>query len=291
MGEILKAAGVRVVHEPLNRRFGMQGVSIAYPYAEFQGESHVRLVDDAVTMSRPWNRSSRDIQARGLRKIAFKLTGGRSGLRWSALRMRKWLGMPHASVCMKDPFMSLATPWLVGHHGLKAICLVRHPAGIHYSTGKQSWRFSVNNLRQQSELIERYGSDITDTQWDMAEEYAAASIAVLWKLMWRVNHAFARRDDRLKLVTHESLCLQPLQTVQSICEHFDIAFTPALDGFVREHSMGGRVEAEDGRTHDFKRDSRAIPDVWRGKISKDDEAMIQAIAGRDVESIYGSWQS
>jgi hypothetical protein len=287
IGEILKRAGVCVVHEPLNERYGMKDVSIAYPYAERSEDSYVSLIDDAVCMTRTWNKDAAYLQSEGLRKLAYRIFGGRSGLRWSALRIRKQLRLGKESLCLKDPFMSLATPWLVENYRLKVICMVRHPAAIHYSTDKQQWRFDVNNLRRQPALIDRYGQDITDEQWALAEKHAAASTAILWKLMWRVNSSVAASNSRLKVVTHESLCLQPLDVAQAICEHFDIAFTATLQDFVREHSVGTRAEAEGGRIHDFRRDSSAIPDAWRGKVSSFDEDLILEIAGQEILTVYG----
>jgi len=57
--------------------------------------------------------------------------------------------------------------------------------------------------------------------------------------------------------------------------------------FVREHSGGTRAEAEDGRIHDFRRDSSAIPDAWRGKVSSFDEDLILEIAGQEILTVYG----
>jgi hypothetical protein len=286
-GELLKGAGVTVVHEPLNQLFGMTGVPVSYPHVQSPDSALKELIDDAVFMRRSWNKDTASIQAKGVKKIIYRITGGKSGLRWGWLRMRKWIGFPVQSICLKDPFLSLATPWLVEHHGLKSLCLVRHPAAIHYSTEKQNWRFDVGNLRRQEDLIERYGQGITQGQWAMAEQHAAASIAVLWKLMWRINSRLAARDERLKIITHESLCMQPVESARSICAHFDIPFTSELEAFVREHSGGDRAEAEQGRTHDFKRDSKAIPDSWRGKLSGDDEEMIADIAGAEIMEVYG----
>jgi len=87
----------------------------------------------------------------------------------------------------------------------------------------------------------------------------------------------------------ESLILKPIESVKIIRRHFDIAFTPTLEQFVLEHAVGDRVEAENGRTHDFKRNSTALVDVWRGRLSQKVEDLIQNIAGAEVRIQYGSW--
>jgi hypothetical protein len=289
VGEILKQAGICVVHEPLNERFGMSGIPIAYPYCETSSDKFVGLLDDAVSLARPWNKDVTYLQAKGIYRQLYKISGGRSGLRWDWLRLRRAMGLSVRQVCIKDPFMSLATPWLVRGYGLSVVCMVRHPAAIHHSTEKQKWRFDVENLLRQPELIARYGRDIPDQHWELARNHAAASIAVLWKLMIRVNTTLAQSDTRLMLVKHEDLCIYPQDVAEAIAVHLGVPFTEKLAQFVADHSEGDRVQAQDNRTHDFKRKSSGIPDAWRGRLDKSDELMMQEIVAEDVIRYYGCW--
>lgn len=289
VGEILRQAGVTVIHEPLNEQFGMAGVPIAYPFVEKAGDVFARLLDDAVTLERPWNKDASFLKVGGIRHHLYALTGGRSGLLWGWLRLSRVLGLSPGRVCLKDPFMTLATPYLVSEHGLKVVCMVRHPAAIHYSTEKQNWRFDVDNLLRQPELVSRYGADILDSHWDMARKHAAASIAILWKFMVRINTALAREHKRLLIISHEELCLVPQETARCICNHFGFVFPPKLERFVTWHSEGGSAEARDGKTHDFLRNTRALVDEWRNRIAKNDEAMMREISGEDVSNFYGKW--
>lgn len=289
VGDILRHAGVSIVHEPLNEDFGMSDVPMAYPFVESRSDACSQLLDDAINLSRPWNKDTTYIQARGIHRWIYALSGGRSGLRWGWLRFRTKFGIAPTHLCLKDPFMSLATPYLVKYHGVNVVCMVRHPAAIHYSTEKQNWRFDVDNLLNQPELIARYGADIPRWHWNLAHEHAAASIALLWKLMMRINVALAQENKRLLMIRHEELCIKPQETARSICKHFGIPYTPALKQFVFEHSEGDRAEARDGITHDFRRNSRALVNVWRGRISGEDEAMMREIVGEEVDRYYGKW--
>lgn len=287
-GEILKRAGVCVIHEPLNQRFGMVGIPIAYPFSENSNGVYAPLLDDAVNFARPWNKDVSHIGATGWKRRLYSLTGGRSGLRWERVRLLRSVGLQKSKVCLKDPFMSLATPYLVREKGIRVICLIRHPAAIHYSTAKQNWRLDIENLIRQPELMEKYGNDISAVHWTLAKENAAASIAILWKLMVRINTQL-HSETGLKLVTHEALCLEPVETASQICSHFGIPFTPKLERYVLEHSGGARVEAIGNRTHDFVRNSQAIPDAWRGRLNAYDEAVMREIVGEEVISYYGQW--
>jgi len=287
VGKLLQQAGVVVVHEPLNERFGMRDVPIAYPYVDGADNAYAPLLDDAVDFHRAWNKDVTYIKAQGLRKKMYQILGGRSGVRWDVLRLKSLLHLMPNKVCLKDPFMSLATPYLVKHHQLKVVCMVRHPAAIHYGTEKQSWRFDINNLRRQEKLVESVAADVPEQHWDMADKHAAASIALLWKLMLRINQSLEKESSNLKLITHEDLCIAPLDIAKAICSHLGVLYTPKLNEFVLEHSQGSRVEAKAGQTHDFKRDSKSIPTAWVGKLSKSDEKMIWDIAGAEIEQVYG----
>lgn len=289
VGKLLQQAGVKVVHEPLNERFGMRGVPIAYPYVDDVDNEYASLLDDAVIFRRTWNKDVTYIKAQGLRKRMYQVLGGRSGVRWGMLRLRSLLHLMPAKVCLKDPFMSLATPYLVKHHKLKVLCMVRHPAAIHCSTAKQAWRFDIANLHKQKKLVQDFASDIPERHWQLAEEHAAASIAILWKLMLRVNQYVEKNSSLLKLITHEDLCVSPLPVVNQICSHLSIPLSAGVEAFVLENSQGNRVEAKDGKTHDFKRNSKLLADAWRNKIYSDDECILQDIVGDDVANYYGKW--
>jgi len=286
VGKLLQQAGVTVVHEPLNEQFGMKNIPIAYPFVQSREDIYAPLLNDAVTFSQPWNKDVTHLQSHGLRKQLYKLLGGRSGVRWDILRLRRLLGALPGQVCLKDPFMSLATPYLVHHHRLKVLCMIRHPAAIHYGTEKQQWRFDINNLRKQIDLVDDFAEDIPVHHWDMADKHAAASIALLWKLMLRINQKVEKESPLIKLMTHEHLCVHPVDAAQDICQHFKITFTHKLEKFVMDHSQGTRVEARQGQTHDFKRDSKAIPNAWVGNLAKEDEQMIWDIAGAEIEQVY-----
>jgi hypothetical protein len=144
-------------------------------------------------------------------------------------------------------------------------------------------------LLRQPELIARYGADIPDRHWDLAHEHAAASIALLWKLMMRINVALAEENKRLLMILHEELCVEPQETAHRICKHFGIPYTSALKQFMSEHSEGDRTEAREGETHNFHRNSRALVDVWRGRINDEDENIMKKIVAEEIEGIYGKW--
>jgi hypothetical protein len=287
VGKLLRKGGVCIVHEPLNEDFGMEGVSIAYPYVTDEVSTYQFLLNDMVKFQRVWSKDSSHVTANSIRKNIYALTGGRSGLRWWQLRFRMKFGFEPRQVCFKDPFMSLATPYVVKKHRIKTVCMVRHPAAIHYSTAKQGWRFDIQNLRRQGELIAAFAEDISDKQWQLAEHHAAASIAILWKLMIRVNQKVQQESLNLKMIRHEDLCLYPLETAEKICSHLEVPFTSKMRAFVETSSQGQEAEAKEGKVHSFQRDTKALVNIWKEKGNKQDYQLIKDIAEQELKSMYG----
>jgi len=283
IGKILQQSGVRVVHEPLNEQFGMKDVPIAYPYVEHN--DLVPLLYDAVHMNRAWNKSVKYLHERGMRRYLFSITGGRRGLSWGYMRAQKVFGLPLGKICLKDPFMSLATPCLTKELGLPVVCMVRHPAAIHYSTNKQHWFFEIDNLMRQTDLVEKYGDDIPQAHWALAKNHAAGSIALLWKFMIRVNMSIVDEQNML-MVKHEDLCVNPLEVTQVICDHLGVNFTAAVVRYVVDHSQGKSSESTSGQVNNFKRDSKSLVNVWKGKLPASDESLIFDLVGEDLYAFY-----
>ncbi len=289
VGEILRQAGAFVIQEPLNQHFGVADVPVAYPFIDQSGGKYAPLIDDIVSYRRKWNKNPDCLLTTGLRRKMYAYTGGRSGIRWYSLRLRSRLGrLPH-QVCWKDPFATLATPYLRSHVGARIVCVVRHPAGIHHSTEKRGWGFDVENLLGQTELIARHCRDIPDKHWRLAKDNHAASIGLLWKTMMRVNEYGDDNKEGLLVIKHEDLCLSAVDTARAICNYFDLPFTRLLCRFVEDHSEGDITEPDIGDTRKFRRDAKQLPDIWRGQISAHDEELIQETTEDIVRHFYGKW--
>lgn len=289
VGKIAAKSDCVIVDEPFNEQWGVEGVPVVYPFAENDDSPYASFIDEVMRINRPWNKKPHVLSSKLMKDKVYALTGGISGLRWGILRWRKRLGLMPERVCLKDPFATLALPYIVSAFGALAVCIVRHPAAIHYSTQKQGWRFNASNLRNQPLLIERYGKDIPDKHWTTADESAAAGIALLWKMMVRVNTAFAEKDDRLLMIRHEDLCLDPENTARKIFLHLGLKSTPAVFAYVASMASGERAEAKANELFSFKRDSKALVDCWRGKLAQSDEKILREIVGDDILRQYAHW--
>ena len=67
------------------------------------------------------------------------------------------------------------------------------------------------------------------THWALARKYHAASVALLWKFMLRVNEPLREEDGRSLMLRHEDLCLEPTQAAHNIFEHLDVPYTSRVE--------------------------------------------------------------
>lgn len=296
VGEILRHAGANIIHEPMNPEFGMINVPISYPYVEKTSDAQSGLIDHACNMARVWNTDCTNLipiwKARGLkliwlRRLVYSATGGKNGLRWRWLRLRRLVGMRPKDIFFKDPYLTFSTPYLASTYDSKIVCIVRHPAAVFHSSENQQWHFNIENLLSQPDLVAKYGYGISKDHWDLARTSNAASIAILWKLMVRINLSAAAEENRILLITHELLCIQPQTFAKNICRHFDIPFTVRLEQYVTSQTGGKRVEADGGKLHDFTRNSGKLTDIWKRKVSPENQKIINEIAGEELQRIYG----
>ena len=287
-----RTKGVHLIHEPLNKDFGVKGVTRWYLYAGNEtlgnGRSTQKLIRDVIDMRAGW---THDCPAGYpvLTRLSKRVYGGRSGLVWFALRMQKSLGIPIHTVCFKDPFATFALGHMIESAHAKAVCLIRHPGGLSISQKRRGQPSHIEDLFAQRELRQRYANDISEETWEEALHHRPAGVALLWKIMARAITSQAKELSSLTIVRHEDLCVEPIKTLKSICAHLDIAYGPKTEKFIRKTSQGRRIQARPGRLHSFKRNSLALRDAWRSEISPPEEAVIKRIVGDDIHLIYERW--
>jgi hypothetical protein len=289
---ISKARGVYLIHEPLNRDFGVKGIHQWYPYAgESDGENDAeikKLIRDIVDLRAKWKHSSPPEYPLSTR-LSKRVYGGRSGLVWSVLRLKKQMGFPLGILCLKDPFATFAVGHMIEAHHIKAVCLTKHPCAL-YSSHKRRGRIElIEDLIAQRGLHNKYATDISDSLWQSAMHQHAAGVALLWKVMARAVTAWTEESDNLSIVRHEDLCTDPKKTIKGICRHFGIGYGPPIEKYLTRTSQGNRVRAKPGTLHSFERNSLALKDAWRGEIDPDEERMIRELVGDDFYSIYEQW--
>jgi hypothetical protein len=287
-----RARGVRVINEPLNKDFGVKGVPRWYPYDDGnEWENCVdtdKLIRDLIDLRAGWTHSSPP-EYPLFTRLSKRVYGGRSGLVWSAVRLKNLFGFPAQTLCLKDPFATFTVGRMIQSHNAKAVCLTKHPCALYISQKRRGQASHIEDLFAQRKLRDRYAGDISDSTWESAMSHNPAGVALLWKIMARAITSQAEGNTGLSIVRHEDLCVDPAKTIQGICAHFGIRYDRRIEKYIGDTSRGNRIYAKPGRLHSFKRDSLALKDAWRGEIDTQEEMMIREIVGQDIHLLYEKW--
>jgi hypothetical protein len=140
LGRILSLyPGLHVIHEPLNREFGMRGVRHVYPcdMRDEQGAFYIGLLDRLLEGHAGYvRRASREPWPKAAVRAVI---GGRTGFDMALYRIRKVLS-PSLTPVFKDPFAVLLSRSLIERQG-RVIVLMRHPAATWLSVKRMGWQF------------------------------------------------------------------------------------------------------------------------------------------------------
>lgn len=289
VGRILSLAdSTYVLHEPFNPVWGLEYAPSTYTYwtKDNTNSDADEIVCKAMAFYGKFVKPTSN--KRGLQKIRYKVLGGKQHLQWNALKLKKFLGMPPENIVWKDPFCTFMVDYLTRICKIKTVVMVRHPCAHYSSVDKQNWHFDIGNLTGQQKLINDFGKGIPEGYWEKAKNDNLVSIALLWKLMSRMLASVSEKNDNLLLVRHEDLCLDPENEIHRICMHIGMDFTSPMTNYIKVTSQGPSAEAPAGQVHGFQRDSRALINIWRKNLSRDQVTTLLEIVDEDLQTFgYG----
>lgn len=288
VGSVLSYADdTMVIHELFNYDNGLRGVDGWYPYVtrEMENKSDiVNLIQNAISLKGRLNRPPKKYPFWKL--WIYRVFGGKLQLPWLILKVRGLFGIPPKQVIWKDPFCTFMLDYLVLGMSMKAVCVVRHPCALYYSINKQKWDFDIDYIYRQKDLIRDYASDIPEGIWEKAKTENVYSIAILWKIMSRMVSKLSGQSNHLLVVRHEDLCNNTFDEFKKIFQHLDITFSSKVQAYVNQSSNAAEVETALGDTKKMYRNSKALAQVWQGKISAEDEAVLRQVIAEDLKVFY-----
>lgn len=270
LGELLHASGhYAYLHEPLNARFGIEGVDRWYPQRP-PGDPPAAL--DALLE----RLHAMDIRFRTPRvagepwpkRLARRVVKSRGHL--DLLRYR-WL-QRQREVLVKDPFFSLcAGSFAARHDDVRAIFVVRHPAAVFDSVSRMGWQLDPA-------LVDDDAPDHDVPLW--------RALAGLWVRIYSAAEQAAAQCDRVLLVKHESLCTTPLVEAERILHFLGRARDRRTDAFIRERMFAGTVTPAGRDLHVRRRDAGALAQAWKRR-PKPEHALLTIACGALLETYYG----
>lgn len=268
LGNILTAGRENgLLHEPMNRQFGLTDVRHWYPYTETAGADYAVLCDRFMTGQAHYRRDS---ASHSVWIRVFKcLLGAQQMWRY------RFVAATHPKrLVVKDPFVLLLSRYLGAAHGAKFGFIVRHPAAFVQSVDRMSWRAPLDDLLGQPEFVDTYNPELPA----LASKYASDPVgaaAVMWSALNKFLHV-AASDSRFTsaLVRHEDLCRQPKEEVRRLGRELGWPVGDDVLRYVEDTTSGDTVSVTDGRIHEFKRNSRALATAWKNVL---DSAMVRKI--------------
>lgn len=275
--------GVQIIHEPLNRQYGLEAVAGAYPCDLDAGQKrlYLGLLEDLLEgTARCRRRAAGD---RPLKAIARALVGGRTGFDLARWRLRRTFA-PSVQPILKDPFAALLSRSLTRDGG-RVLALVRHPAAVWLSVKRMGWRFDWSGFAF-PDLFRQL--DLPVSVSALAGRPEVETIAWLWTAIYTYLGRLSG-EERFLLVRHEELCARPHDELRRMADFFGLAPGAGAGRFIAKTMFSATVAPAGRRLHVRERDAAALPAAWRGAIADEEAAVIRAVCGPLVESIYGRW--
>ncbi|MFP5346778.1 MAG: hypothetical protein ACLGIA_07110 [Actinomycetes bacterium] len=275
------------VWEPFNRHWGLAGVEGAYPFLR---------ASDA-------DRPPVSSLARYLRtgRARWSANRGSTGPDFPQLRaigktLRRhvlWRREGHKVPVVKDPFALLALGALQGVLGSRpAIVSVRHPCAWVTSLRRMGWPagHELNDLLEQEELYELHLKDLLPRRnWTKADDLEAGARA--WACLYHMVREQSRAGAQVLVVPIEAYGREPVATMSRMFSEVGLR-RPADLASIAEHYSGSSVVTPDaGTKHLLQRNSRALNEAWKSKLTSQEARRVRSITEPVFEAFYSDWES
>ncbi len=287
-GRILATVpGTAYLQEPFNWHYGLAGVHTMYPIFPSQstdgGDDLVELYDRVVALRARYRRwRTNDRPAARAARLLFAGQAGRSQLRARLARP------PATTLVIKDPYLSLAVPWLIDHRDVRCVQLLRHPMAIWRSVQRMGWGLDFASVGG-PQLDERLSTLGLPDRAKIARATHAERQACLWTLIYGEIVAPGATGDVL-VVRHEDLSTTPHDWFERIAVHTGLVLPAKTHAEITSRTEAETVTPEVGHLHEFSRHSASVAHAWTRHDPNEDERAIRAITGPAVERLYGSWR-
>jgi hypothetical protein len=281
VGDVLRSAGLFQVFEPMNRDYGAVGVDRWKPYPTTRtrdGRSYTELADALVARRIRWKRAPQSSSP--IARLAARAVGTRRSLEYGAgwlasqLRPRRRL--------FKDPDLVFFADDFERRHRFQVAILVRHPCAFYASVKRLGWRFPLDELLEQEDLVRRhlapYAEHLAPRPRSFAEE-----AALLWLFVYGAVRDFLAANPRLILLRHEDVAARPLPSFERLFAKLGLDFDRRVQERISRATSGPAAAARGGRVHDLVRDSRALASSWTSLVEPGEVKLIR----ETVEPVFG----
>ena len=291
IGKVLEKADNYVYfHEPFRDNHGIRGINHRFPFT--QSFNYSEIVDKFFNGGAKFL-VKKHAENKDWEYYVKKLIGNKDQITYRKFFRNK---KESKNLLLKDPIASFLSDYIFTKGYAKVVIVVRHPMAFYYSLKQKESDFDFTNFLDQKELIEVYLKDEVKLMTIANELKYEERIALLWRCIYKVLTAAGNKhqnEDGWLVVLHENISTAPIDFFQTLCSKLQIDFNKKMEDFVIDTSYNkGKILAEGNVRHDFKRDSNALKDYWKQKVTKEQVKMIYDITS-DVSDLFydkNSWQ-
>lgn len=267
VGKILSLPrAVDYIHEPFNPQCGFTDSNIWYRYLRPQLDTAAMQQFHHLTQSL----FRYDFQLKTYIS-ARENTWGRWVKQWVGSRGPFYLRLAklnpwHTAALIKDPIGMFLTEYLYVQFGVKPVILIKHPLSQIASYRRVKLWPRLDHIGQQNALIEDYFAD--EPAFFTPPPDPLLEAAAFWRAVYKVLLSQVNRYPDWLLITHESLCEQPIPAFQSLYQQLDLPWSERVARHIQKKTAGnGSAEAGKGKFHDFNRNSADIFKIRRDSLS------------------------
>jgi hypothetical protein len=168
---------------------------------------------------------------------------------------------PARQVIIKDPTASLMSAWIASEFDAQILFVMRHPCGFASSIEALDWKLGVNSLLHQDTLMRDHLEPFRNLL-DRARNDKWLTRGVIWASMHLVYTKQMRSNTGWLLHKYEDICNNPTKLYTSITKELNLELSEkALE---KIHLLSTKDDTDPGST---RRNSKAMPDIWRERMS------------------------
>ncbi|MHA6332303.1 hypothetical protein ACXYL9_01360 [Qipengyuania sp. CAU 1752] len=276
VGALLQTAPeFHLLHEPLNPQPTLSYDSLKPPrWYEYYDASRYDELHDA--LARLLRRGP--VLPETARRLARARTRQELGQALRYLQRRLPSVVSRRPAIFKDPFLAFSAHNLQEQAGLKVVWCLRHPGAFAESFIRKTEGFPFEDLASQPALLDMMDDDAEQVLAFARERQPACKQAAL---LWRVVNGFAERhllaNSRTASVRQEDFIDSREDTAKRLLTFVGGSRTPALRRFMEDKF--GSAEIDQGSGSYTKRDPRMAAEKWRGRLSREDAAIVREMTG------------
>ncbi|HEY8458508.1 MAG TPA: sulfotransferase [Actinopolymorphaceae bacterium] len=279
---LLHASRTFLVYEPFNVDWGLEGVPHRYPYLRAQDVDHPAaqvLRHFLRTGEGQWLGDGRRLPAHHRRMRANR----------NNIRGMRPLGY---TAIVKDPFMMLSLGWINQALSTNPVVVtLRHPCAWVASLVRRSMhpRAAVRSFRAQDGYGDPVVREILDQRdWEQADVIDAG--AATWAILVRMLDVQAEAGARFHLVKMEDFASDPYAVILQTYEKVSLTPPRNLERIVEEYTGAHNVVTPDEPVlHVLRRNSAALVDAWRTKLSAQEQKRVREITEPMAGGRYDTW--